>query len=222
MTAQPGRPPPEALTQYEAVRLFVERAQASGLRRDERERAGGGGDLRPAGRAAPGHRAGGGRVGSCRRGRCWRGWSTGWPLLTGGQPRPARASRRCRRHRLELRPADRAGAGACSRAWPSSPGAGRWRPPRPCAIGDGPGWRRELDLVMPSWWTVAGRQNPGVPTAGRGRATTGSGCWRRSASTPWSGQQRRGHHRPAAARRPLPRVRHRHGGRARHRHGARP
>ena len=73
--------------QYEAVRLFIERAQAvkADFRRHERERAGGGRDLLPAGWAAAGDRAGGGadQAVPARR-RCWRGWSSRLTLLTGG------------------------------------------------------------------------------------------------------------------------------------------
>ena len=57
-----ARSPREALSQYGAVALFVERAtrHQAGLRGDQRERAGRGRDLRPPGRAAAGDRAGGG------------------------------------------------------------------------------------------------------------------------------------------------------------------
>ena len=56
------RPPPAAaLTQFEAVRLFVERAVAvqPAFRVTDAERPGRGADLRPAGRHPAGHRAGG-------------------------------------------------------------------------------------------------------------------------------------------------------------------
>ena len=56
-----GRLPPiDRLSQYEAVRLFIERAKAAKARLlgDQRKRPGGGRDLHEVGRTAPGHRAG--------------------------------------------------------------------------------------------------------------------------------------------------------------------
>ena len=74
---------------------------------DRRERAGGGRDLRAAGRAAAGHRAGGGaHPAVARRRRCSPGWTSRLPLLTGGGARPAGPpADPARRHRLELRSA---------------------------------------------------------------------------------------------------------------------
>ena len=85
---------PEQLTQYEAVRLFIARAQAikAGLRRRQCELR------RRSPRSAIGwtgcrwpsswRRHG---SGCSRRRRCWRGWSNGCPLLTGGaRDAPAR------------------------------------------------------------------------------------------------------------------------------------
>ena len=50
-----------------------------------------------------------------------------------------------RRHRLELRPAQRGGAGRSSAAWPSSPAASRWRPRRRCWSVDEADYAGRLD-----------------------------------------------------------------------------
>ena len=103
------------LARYEAVRLFLDRAVAvqPGFRLTDAERAGGGGDLRPAGRHPPGHRAGR-RPGAGAAARSTAG-APGRPLPAPhrGQPHRAGAAPDAAGDGgLELRPAHCAGAGA--------------------------------------------------------------------------------------------------------------
>ena len=50
--------------------------------------------------------------------------------------------------------------------------------------------RRRLDLDVLDGARLARRQEPGAAGGRRSRASRASGCWRRSASTPWSGLKR--------------------------------
>ena len=69
-------------------------------------------------------------------------------LLTGGSRTALPRQQTLRAtHRLEPRPADRAGAGAAAAGWPSSPAAGRWRRPRRSCAGEGVAAREVLDLL---------------------------------------------------------------------------
>ena len=107
------------------------RARSARLRADRRERAGGGRDLRPAGRAAAGDRAGGRARRSCsRRRRCWRGSSSASPARPAARATCRRASRRCARRSPGATTCSTRTSRRCSRASPSSPAAARWRRPR--------------------------------------------------------------------------------------------
>ena len=106
------------------------------LRPDARQRRGRGRGLRPPGRPAPGPGAGGARWRCCPR-PSWRPAWTTLPPADRGQPGgPAPAADPGGRPGLGPRPAGRAGAGASSGAWRSSPGASTWRRPRPWAATD--------------------------------------------------------------------------------------
>ena len=107
------------LNQYDAVRLFVDRAAAvqPELHADERERAGGGGDLPPARWHPAGDRAGcGAGEGADASSRSQRGSDDRFRLLTGGS-RTALPRQQTLRAAdgLELRPARREPSGRCSR-----------------------------------------------------------------------------------------------------------
>ncbi len=142
-----ARPPPAAggggprvLRGHPAVRR-AGTGRAARIPARRRRRRGGGGDLRPPGRAsagararrcpdqaaaaadaagAPGGRASRGRLAPAHRGRAGR---PGPPADAAGH------------HRLEFTISSRRTSGPCSGAWPSSPGAAPWRPPRPSAPG---------------------------------------------------------------------------------------
>ena len=109
-----GRPDLEALSRYEAVALFVQRAAGSraGFAADRRGRARRGASLRrgwtgcpwPSSWPPPG-------CACCRRGRCWPGWTTASGCSPGAAARALPRQQTLRGHgRLELRPAGRRGA----------------------------------------------------------------------------------------------------------------
>ena len=183
----------EELAAYAAVRLFVAAGAGgrAGLRLDRRRTpprwprsaAGWTGCRWRSSWRRRGH-------GCCRRRRCWPGWSSRLPLLTGG-PRDAAgaAADDARRDRLEPRP-------AVTRTSSAVPAAGRLRR-RLHAGGGGGGWPGPgtgPDVARtgsPRWSTRAC-----CGGGGRDRtASRASGCWRRSASTGWSGWQRAGRRR---------------------------
>ena len=128
------RPPLEQLSQYEAVRLFVERAQAvkPDFAVDNDERPGGGRDLPAPGRAAAGDRAGGGAgAAAAAAGAAGPAGAAAAAADRRGARRPGPAADAARHDRLELRPARRRRSRRSSGAWPSSPAAAPWRRPRP-------------------------------------------------------------------------------------------
>ena len=103
------------LARAEAVRLFVERAQAarSDFALTRGERGGRGRDLPAAGWAAPGDRAGGGAGrGAAAGGAPGAVGAAAAAADRGPARRPAAAADDARRHRLELRPAGPGRAGA--------------------------------------------------------------------------------------------------------------
>ena len=159
------------------------------------ERGGGGRDLPPPGRAAPGDRAGRGAGAAAAPPALLRPrLDDRLPLLTGGRrDAPARQQTLRATHRLEPRPAGPRRAAPSSAAWRSSPGAARSRRPRRSArrrTGGGHGsggpsgrLRRARGRTRRSW--AGSSTRPGG--ARRGQPTTaphGIACWRRSASTP--------------------------------------
>ena len=181
--------------------LFVERARAASpafaLTRDER--GGGGGDLPAAGRPAAGAGAGGGaRQAPAARGAAGAaGSGAAAARRRGARPAGAPADH-ARRHRLELRPARRRRAAVFRRLAVFAVAAPSRRPRR-----SAPPRRRAIDVLatLASLLDKSLLRRVGEPGGGAGRACS---CWRRSASTRWSGWTRAG---SSAARGPrTPRV----------------
>ena len=107
------------------------------------------------------------------------------PLLVGGaRDLPTRQQTLAERDRLELRPARSRPSNGCSGGWvPSSVGS-RWKRPRPSAT---------LRAVSGSAWSTAWSRSSPRACCARPMARTASRasrCWRRSASTRWSGWTR--------------------------------
>ena len=190
----------------------------AGLRLDRGERRGGRRDLPAAGRAAAGHRAGGGaQPACCRPPALLARLEHRLPLLTGGAARPAGAAADdARRDRLEPRPADAGGAGAVPpprrfRRWlHAGDGRGR-RESRSRGVEESRRTTRSPRLrstLSPRWSIRASSSWTSGPTVDRtpcpetstGRNRALSGCWRRSASTGWSGWRRAARSRRCARR----------------------
>ena len=181
----------------------VRRAGAGGparLRADGRERAGGGRDLLPAGRAAAGDRAGGGADASCcRRRRCWRGWSSRLALLTGGaRDLPDAAADAARRRSPGATTCSTPAEQALFRRLAVFAGG--------CTLGGGGGGRATpasaLGLDVARRAGVAGRPEPAAPggAAGRRAALRDAGDDPRVRAGA-AGGERRGGGDPAGARR---------------------
>ena len=106
------------------------------------------------------------------------------------------ASRRCATRSPGATTCWRRTSRRCSAGWPSSPAAARWRRPRPVrrpAAAPAPAatcWTGWPSLVDKSLLRAGGA---------RRRASRASRCWRRSASTRWSGWRRAARRRPARA-----------------------
>ena len=156
-------PPAGSVAQYDAVRLFVERAQAirPGPQPHGGDRPRRGRDLPPPGRPAPGHRAGGGPLqlplpgGPQRPARPPGAWLCS---PAGPRDRPRPPADPARHHRLELRPARPRPSRRSSGASPSSPGASACPPSRPSACPGPPRWRPWRG--SPRWWTRASSRRP--------------------------------------------------------------
>ena len=178
-----------AAQQYAAVRA-VRRAGAGGpsrLRADRRERAGRGRDLRAPGRAAAGDRAGGGAGHACSRPQALLA-PPGAPAAAADRrrARPAGAPADAARHdRLELRPARRRASRRSFRRLAVFVGGCTLEAAEAVCSADGDRARRA--------WTACEslrRQEPAAAGRRRWTASRASRCWRRSASTRWSGWRR--------------------------------